>query len=244
MFLKAALNGPRNPAENPALPTTPAQIAAEARASVVAGADAIHLHVRAADGYESLTPEDVSATLVTVRSTCPGIPVGISSGLWIVASPGDRLALVREWTVLPDFISVNFDEPGAAELAALLLDRGVSVEAGLANVEAARTLVESGLGDQCLRILLEPREQDFTRAEQNVAGLERALDAAAVYAPRLLHGVDATAWPLLREAVARGYGTRIGFEDTLTLPNGTQAESNAALVAVARQIAQQRSPTG
>ena len=242
MFLKAALNGPRSPAENPALPITPAQLATEARASVVAGADAIHLHARAADGCESLAPEDVSAALVAVRSTCPGVPVGVSSGLWIVGSPGERLALVQEWSVLPDFVSVNFDEPGAPELAALLLGRGVGVEAGLANREAARTLVESGLADQCLRILLEPREQDFTRAQQNVAALERALDAAAVYAPRLLHGLEATAWPLLREAMARGYGSRIGFEDTLTLPNGTQAESNAALVAAARELARQRDP--
>jgi uncharacterized protein (DUF849 family) len=30
--------------------------------------------------------------------------------------------------------------------------------------------------------------------------------------------------------VKRGYDTRIGFEDTLLLPNGAQAASNVALV--------------
>jgi uncharacterized protein (DUF849 family) len=38
---------------------------------------------------------------------------------------------------------------------------------------------------------------------------------------------------LIDAAVKRGYDTRIGFEDALTFPDGTQAASNAALVAEA-----------
>jgi uncharacterized protein (DUF849 family) len=34
-------------------------------------------------------------------------------------------------------------------------------------------------------------------------------------------------------AVRRGLDTRIGFEDTLSLPDGSRAESNAQLVAMA-----------
>jgi uncharacterized protein (DUF849 family) len=49
----------------------------------------------------------------------------------------------------------------------------------------------------------------------------------------LLHGMNATAWPLVDAAGARGYGTRIGFEDTLTLPNGEVARGNGDLVRVA-----------
>jgi uncharacterized protein (DUF849 family) len=51
--------------------------------------------------------------------------------------------------------------------------------------------------------------------------------------PRLLHGVDLTAWTLLDAAGLRGYATRIGFEDTLTLPNGDVAGSNGELVQAA-----------
>ena len=36
-----------------------------------------------------------------------------------------------EWTTLPDFASVNFDEPGTTALAELLMEKGVGVEAGL-----------------------------------------------------------------------------------------------------------------
>jgi uncharacterized protein (DUF849 family) len=56
------------------------------------------------------------------------------------------------------------------------------------------------------------------------------LDRAGVKIPRLLHGLNGTAWDLIDAAVKRGYDTRIGFEDTLLLPNGAQAASNVALV--------------
>ena len=51
--------------------------------------------------------------------------------------------------------------------------------------------------------------------------------------PILLHGLDATVWPLLDAAFARGYSTRVGFEDGRTLPDGSVAPSNAALVKAA-----------
>jgi uncharacterized protein (DUF849 family) len=40
---------------------------------------------------------------------------------------------------------------------------------------------------------------------------------------------------MIAEAAARGYDTRIGFEDTLTLPDGSMAASNAVLVTLARR---------
>ena len=49
-----------------------------------------------------------------------------------------------------------------------------------------------------------------------------------------MHGKDATAWPLLAYAVAQGYATRIGLEDTLLLPNGEVASDNAAFVHAAQ----------
>jgi hypothetical protein len=45
--------------------------------------------------------------------------------------------LVRAWRVLPDFVSVNFDEDGAEKRAGLVLSLGVAVEAGLAAPAAA-----------------------------------------------------------------------------------------------------------
>jgi uncharacterized protein (DUF849 family) len=53
----------------------------------------------------------------------------------------------------------------------------------------------------------------------------------------LLHGENAKAWELVKVPVARGYDTRIGFEDVLTLPDGTYADRNALLIANAFKIA-------
>ena len=65
------------------------------------------------------------------------------------------------------------------------------------------------------------------------------LDKAGVKAPRLLHGSNATAWGVIDEAARRGYDTRAGLEDVLTLPDGRQAPDNAAIVAEARRRVEQ-----
>jgi uncharacterized protein (DUF849 family) len=158
------------------------------------------------------------------------VPIGVSTGAWIIADPARRLEAVAAWTDLPDFASVNFDEEGAAELATLLLELGLDLEVGIANRFAAEQLVRSNLADHCLRIMFEPREQTVAEALEAVAQAEAVLDAAGVLPPRLLHGVNATAWPLIDAARERGYDTRIGFEDTLRLPDGELARDNAELV--------------
>jgi uncharacterized protein (DUF849 family) len=233
MFLIAALNGGRSRAEHPGVPISPEQLGAAALEAARAGADAVHFHVRAEDGRESLAAGDVARAANQVRPH--GVPFGLSTGAWIVADPARRLTMVSEWTSLPDFVSINFDEPGAADLGSFCLERGIGLEAGVADRFAAEQLVQSGLADQCLRIMFEPREQTVAGAMQSVEEGEAVLESAGVRAPRLLHGLNATAWPLVDVAVARGYATRIGFEDTLTLPDGRTARGNGELVRAVRE---------
>lgn len=225
--------------EHAAIPISPAQLA-EATADVAAaGADAVHFHVRDGDGRESLAAAWVARAVAEVRKQ--GMPFGVSTGAWIIPDPERRLAAVEEWTVLPDFVSINFDEEGAAELAEFFLAKDVAIEAGVANPFAADRLVRSGVAGRCLRIMFEPREQVVEEAMAVVSRTEAVLDAAAVMTPRLLHGVNRTAWPLLEAAAARGYDTRIGFEDVLTLPGGNPAEGNGELIKAARERLARRS---
>ena len=230
-LLEAALNGGRSRAEHSAIPFTPAELAAAATESAGAGAGAVHFHVRDGDGRETLAASWVMRAIAEVRKC--GVPFGISTGAWIIEDPARRLAAVQEWSVLPDFVSINFDEAGAAELAQHFLERGVAIEAGVANPFAAEQLVRSGLGNRCLRVMFEPREQSTDEATATVDRTEAVLDAGGITTPRLLHGVNATAWSLLDSARARGYDTRIGFEDTLTLPEGKIAADNGELVRAA-----------
>ncbi|HEX6104276.1 MAG TPA: 3-keto-5-aminohexanoate cleavage protein [Gemmatimonadales bacterium] len=236
LFLQAALNGARTRAEHPRVPLTAAELADAAEEAMEAGADAVHLHVRSANGAESLEPDDVAAVLDAVRRRCPRAPVGVSTGIWIVPDSHRRIDLVRRWPILPDFASVNFDEPGAVELAQVLLARGVGIEAGLAGATAARTLRDSGLLDSILRILLEPAEKTVAEALRTVAEIETLLPAPPAAPPRLLHGTGPTAWPLLAEAARRQYAARIGLEDTLEVADATPAADNGELVREARRV--------
>ena len=233
MLIEAALNGGRNRSQHPAIPQSPDELAQAARASVAAGAAAIHFHVRGPDGRESLAPSDVAAAVRAVREAIPGTPFGVSTGAWILRDAALRHKMVSEWKALPDFASVNFKEEGAVELAQLLLSRGMGIEAGVSDLPGAEAFVASGLAPRCLRILLEPQEESADTALANVSAIEAALKAGGVQLPLLLHGLDATAWELLDTAAARGYDTRVGFEDILTLPSGAPAASNAELVAEA-----------
>ena len=236
MLLKACLNGDRSQADHPAVPVTPEELAADAAAAVDAGAGALHVHPRDGDGNETLVAASVGAAVDAIRAaTARAVPVGVSTGAWFTPDPADRIAHIRRWTVLPDFASVNLHEEGAVDVARTLLDRGVAVEAGVWTPEAAEILVDSGLLERSLRILLEPMEDDVSAALVTVDAIERRLDGAPP--PRLLHGTDATAWPLLRHAVARGYDMRIGLEDTLARPDGTPAAGNAELVRLAVAMA-------
>lgn len=231
MLIEAALNGGRRREEHHAIPQSPADLAQSAKESVAAGAAAIHFHARGPDGRESLAPEDVAAAVSAVRAAIPGTPFGVSTGAWILCNAALRNKLVSQWTVLPDFASVNFKEDGAENLAHLLLSRGVNLEIGFTDTQCINAFVASGLAPRCLRILLEPQESGATAALENVRAIEAVLDRGGVKIPRLLHGLNATAWQLIDAAIAGGYETRIGFEDILTLPSGAPAASNAALVA-------------
>jgi uncharacterized protein (DUF849 family) len=229
VLVKACLNGAR---AQPA-PRTPDEVAAEGSAAVSAGAGAIHVHPRGADGKETLDGDAIAATLTALRAVVD-VPIGISTGAWFLPDPLDRLRAIEGWTVLPDFASVNIHEEGSEHVAGLLLDRGVGFEAGIWTAEVAKGFADGGGTQHCLRILYEPMVQDVDAAHVVVDQIHAALDG--IDAPRLLHGYEATAWAMLRRAGADGFDTRIGLEDTLHLPDGSPAASNAELVRAARAL--------
>ena len=226
VLLKACLNGARSHTA----PRTPAEVAAEGRAAVAAGAGAIHVHPRGVDGKETLDGRAIAATLDALRAVVD-VPIGISTGAWFLPDPHDRLRAIEGWTVLPDFASVNMHEDGSDHIAGLLLDRGVDIEAGLWTGDSAKAFVDAGSAQHCIRALIEPLDQDPAVAHAIVDAVVAALDGIDV--PRLLHGYEATAWEMVRRAGAEGFDTRIGMEDTLVLPDGSPAASNADLVRAA-----------
>ncbi|RJL34180.1 3-keto-5-aminohexanoate cleavage protein [Bailinhaonella thermotolerans] len=231
VLLQACLNGARLPAEHPALPVTPAQIAAAAAEAVAAGARELHVHPKDPGGRDSLRPEHVDPVVAALREAVPGVPVGVTTGAWAAGDPAVRLAQVAGWRSRPDHASVNWHEEGAAELAAALTGLGVGIEAGIWHAGAAAAFAASGV--ECLRVLVEVVDQEdpLSTARDLLARLR------GVPAPLLLHGEDANAWPVFRLAAELGLDSRVGLEDTLVLPDGSPAPSNAALVRAALALA-------
>ncbi|GAA2309689.1 3-keto-5-aminohexanoate cleavage protein [Streptomyces kunmingensis] len=217
------------------MPLSPGALAEAAGAAVAAGASDVHVHPKSPCGQDTLSPRSVAATLEAVRNRV-AVPVGVTTGAWAEPDPDARVARIRSWTVLPDHASVNWHEAGAEAVAAALLERGVGVEAGIySGTDAAERFAASPLAPRVLRVLAEVTEHEPGAAE----GAARALldDIGSGHGrPVLLHGEEGGAWPVLRVAARLGLGMRIGLEDTLVLPDGGRAGSNAELVEVALRL--------
>ncbi|SDG11081.1 Uncharacterized conserved protein, DUF849 family [Lentzea fradiae] len=213
------------------LPFTPGELAEAARAAVAEGAHDIHLHPKDPQGEDTLLAEHVGAAVRAVRAAVPGVPVGVTTGDWVDPSAHRRAELIRSWTVLPDHASVNWHEDGAVLIAETLLDVGVGVEAGLfsGTTGPKRFLAWPG-AHRVTRVLAEVTDTDPATAL--VTARELLEELAGFGGSVLLHGEGAAAWDVARMAVERGLDTRIGLEDTLVLPGGDPAVSNADLVRI------------
>jgi uncharacterized protein (DUF849 family) len=241
VLVQAALNGGTTRGQHPAVPLTPAELAAEARAAQLAGAGAFHLHPRDQAGAQTLEAEHVLAAVTAVRGAT-GLPVGVTTGIWTV--DGDvsrRLALVERWTgdARPDYASVNMNEPGIEDLADLLTRLGIGIEAGVWTPGDARVLGASGFRDRIRWVLMEPEDTAPADAVATAAAAAAELAAQGITARQVRHGYDRATWDVLRAAVADGQDIRVGLEDTAVLPDGSAAAGNAGLVAAAAQIARE-----
>jgi uncharacterized protein (DUF849 family) len=231
-MLQACLNGKRSREEHPAVPLTASELGADARRAVDAGAEELHVHPRAPGGRDTVEPEAVAATVRAIRASCPGVPLGLTTGLWTTDGDAERRhAWVEAWRELPDYASVNLAESGCPELCALLAGRGVGIEAGVWTLADAHALIESGLDP--LRVLVETSDGGADDPVAAAAEIDELLVRAGVSAPQLHHGANADAWEVLEAALARGRDVRIGLEDTTVMPDGSAARDNAQLVAEA-----------
>ncbi|HEY0932138.1 MAG TPA: 3-keto-5-aminohexanoate cleavage protein [Trebonia sp.] len=241
MLIQAALNGGTTRAQHPAVPLSPAELAADARAAQLAGAGAFHLHPRDPAGEQTLEPGHVLSAVAAVRAAT-GLPVGVTTGIWTVQ--GDvrrRLDLVAGWTGphRPDYASVNLNEPGTGELAALLTSLGIAIEAGVWTAADARRLGASGFQDRIRWVLMEPEDRVPAAAVATAAETAAELARLGITARQVRHGYDLATWDVLGAALEDGQDLRVGLEDTAVLPGGSPAAGNADLVAAAARLTRQ-----
>jgi uncharacterized protein (DUF849 family) len=243
--IKACLNGKRAPAAHPAVPVTPAQLAVAATEAVEAGAEAVHLHPRGPDGRESLSAADVGAAVAAVRSACPGTAVGVTTGLWAAGDPADaartRQHQIEAWAgldpqQLPDFASLNLGEEGWQQLAATLGPAGIGIEAGVWSVTDADRIAGYQPPGGWLRIMVEISGVSAREATPVADEILARLAVTVPGARPLLHGEEASAWPLVEHAGRLGLPTRIGLEDVTTGPAGQRVSGNAELIRLGLDI--------
>lgn len=233
-MLQAALNGARTAEEHPAIPRTPEEIAAAARAAVDEGADVVHVHAYDEDGAESLAAEPNARLLRAIRAACPATPISLTTTAAIEPDPRRRLELIAAWTALPDLVTANQGEDGVVELCEHLIGRGVGIEAGLLALADAEQFARSDLADRCVRVLVEPLDPDPDDAVAHGAAMEAVLEHAGVTLPQVHHGEGVASWAVSERGLRHGHGIRTGLEDTVFLPDGRVAADNAELVRIAR----------
>lgn len=226
--------------DHPRLPMTPFEVAADARECLEAGATAIHLHARDADGRHSLDPAIYRRYLDAVREAV-GEAMMIQMTTEAVGryAPQEQMEAVRG--LRPEAVSLALRE--------LVPNEAAEAEAG----RFFRWLEETGIAPQFILYDVDDvRRFHFLRDTEIIPGapevlfvLGRYLGPGEAVEPRALltylraHD-EACPWTVcafgreetacLALAVCLGGHVRVGFENSLYLGSGAAAPDNAAKV--------------
>ncbi len=235
--LMVAPNGARRgKADHPALPITPAELAATARACQAEGADAIHLHVRDAAGRHSLDPARYREAMAAIQATAPGMRVQItteSAGSHDVAVQYACLRDLRPAWASASVRELARDPALAARIYAMARDSGIRLQhilygpdcIALFNDLRTRRVIRDETPEVILVLgrYAPPRPARPSDLDPLLAALEHPVNwTACAFGP-------AERACLLR-AVRLGGNARIGFENNTCAPDGTPLPDNAASV--------------
>ena len=246
LLIVAALNGTRQRDACPKVPLSPEELAAEAKRAVEAGAGMVHVHARKSDG--SSTFDFVIDDIVAAIRSAVDVPISISSQRARQTSLGTVTALFSVLRDLPDLASVHV-RPPEAELPAHREEARQIIEAlDAADVRPApvagsldalgdlEVLYNDSLLGRAPFVMLTLGAAISESADlaagtpQNVLRLIDAVRSVLAQPPIVASGRDATSPTVQAVAAAAGEHIRVGFEDAVTLPDGSPATSNAQLV--------------
>ena len=238
--LTAALTGPiATKSDNPALPTTPEEIAAAAAQAHAAGAAIVHVHLRDGDGLPTADLDVARRTVGLIGEACPAL-IQLSTGVGFNVTFEERERLID---AQPEMATLNvctmsfaggeFRNPpaGVRRLAASMGERGIKPELEVydtGHLEVALALAQEGLLDSPLQfsIVLGVRGGAAATAE-NLVHMVRRLPDDAIWQ---VIGIGRANLPMTAIGLAMGGNARTGMEDTLMLRRGVPAAGNGELV--------------
>ena len=246
MVLAVAPNGARKTqADHPAIPITPAELAATAATAHQAGAAMIHLHVRDAELKHSIDVGAYREATAAIREAVGDrMVIQVTSEAVGMFTPQQQMAMVRE--LQPEAVSLAVrevipegGEEEAREFLAWLVGAGILPQYILyaaEDVERFGKLQENGVvpsGSACLLFVLGR----YTAGQRSVPNdllpylstIEAWPEAARLPWAICAFGAKETA--CVTAAATLGGHARVGFENNVLLPSGAQARDNAELVA-------------
>ena len=255
-IITAALTGPiATKADNPALPTSPEEIADAAREAWEAGAAVVHVHVRDNEGQPTADLEVARRTVGLIEERC-GALVQLSTGVGLTVPYEERERLVevrpRMATLNPcsmTFAAGEFRNPpdGVRRLALRMGELGVKPELEIydsGHLDVALSLRQEGLLEDPLQFSIVLGVRGGMAAEPaNLIHLVQRLPAGAHWQ---VIGIGRSNLALTAIGLAMGGNARTGLEDTLNVRRGVPAQSNAELVRRLAEVARslEREPAG
>jgi uncharacterized protein (DUF849 family) len=245
--IAVAPNGARRgKTDHPALPLTPAELAADARRCVDAGAAMMHLHVRRADGSHSLEPQDYLPAIDAIRAAVgDALVLQLTTEAVGVYTPGQQMACVCD--LRPEAVSIALRE--------LFVEPDTQARAFVHWLERERIVAQYILYDSAdlqhyRRLRADRTIGDGTHWVLFVLGRYRAGQTSSPHdlLPFIAEWGDAaTPWAMCAfgrhelacagAALAFGGHVRVGFENNLWRADGSVASGNAELVGAAAGVA-------
>lgn len=237
--LTTALTGPlATKADNPALPTTPEEIAAAARDAHEAGAAVVHVHLRDADQRPTADVELARRVVGMIEDSCPAL-VQLSTGVGLGVPLEVRSKLVE---VKPRMATLNvcsmtfgrgeFSNPpdGVRRLAYRMGELGVKPELELydtGHLEMALALHAEGLLAEPLQFsLVMGVLGGMAATPENLIGLIHRIPPGSVWQ---VIGIGRHNLPMTAIGLALGGNARTGMEDTLLVRRGQPTTGNGEL---------------
>ncbi len=237
--------------QNPDVPYSPEEIAAEALRSWRAGAAMTHIHVREPDtGKPAFARELFAEVLDRIRAESDML-VNLTTSGFNIKGPDIGKQRLMPVELCPDLCSLDvgslnfrgglvFENPPAwVELAAKTMQTAVvkpEMEVfDIGHIRQANDLVSRGFIDDppyfqlCLGV---PWGIEGTL--ESLIEMRRRLPESAQWS---VLGVGPLQLPLTTHALLMGGHVRVGFEDNIYLERGVKADSNARFVERAVQLA-------
>lgn len=234
--LTVAPNGARKTqADHPALPVRTAEIAETARACQLAGAGAIHLHVRDNSGGHSLDAGRYRAAIDAIQESAPGMGIQItteSAGIYDVAAQYACLEALRPTAASISVRELARDEAMASRSYALADEAGTRVQHILYDTSCVAQFQEWRR-----RGIIRPTQNDvlFVQGKYTppVQARPTDLDAFLTAMGPVTRNWTTCAFGQAEQAcllwsIRRGGNARIGFENNILTPAGKVLSHNAA----------------